>query len=197
MAEKTGLLDLQYLPCLEYFTCILQYDEIVLEQHEHFIKQTYRNRCKIVEPNKVDILSIPVIGGSGKVRIKDIKIDYDQKWLNRHWRAIRSAYGKAPFYEYFSDEFHDIFFKKPTHLFDLNLQLLTLCLRFLGIKRNIRFSEKYEKIPENEVYDLRSRIHPKKSYKENAFYKPCTYPQVFGKNFAENMSIISWGESLI
>ena len=63
------IIDLQYLPSLEYFCALLKHDEIVIEAHEHFEKQSYRNRCRILTTNKVDVLTVPVKNGNSKVLI--------------------------------------------------------------------------------------------------------------------------------
>ena len=94
----TLLLDFHYLPCIAYFSCINRYHHLILEVHENYEKQSYRNRCYILSANKVLPLSVPVHRGKGKKPTKDIRIDYSQKWVNNHWRAIKSAYGKAPFF---------------------------------------------------------------------------------------------------
>ncbi|ELR70184.1 hypothetical protein C900_03869 [Fulvivirga imtechensis AK7] len=187
---KTPLLDLHYLPSLEYFSCILKYDQILIEREEHFIKQTYRNRCHILGANGVERLSIPVTGGNKKIKVKDIKIDYKQKWLNVHWRAIMSAYGRAPFYEFFADYLEGEFQKREKYLFDFNYRLLTTCLKLLQINPDIIFTEKFDNHPESHIIDLRSVIHPKKSYTQNPFYRPLPYQQVFGKGFVANLSIL-------
>lgn len=187
---QTALIDLHYLPSLEYFTCIKKFDKILIEREEHFVKQTYRNRCHILGANKVDRLTIPVIGGNRKVKIKDVKIDYHQKWLNVHRRAIRSAYGKAPFYEFFFDYFDEEFQKREKFLFDLNFRLLTLCLKLLRMEPSITFSEQYIKEPEGDITDLRSVIHPKRDFHLNNLYRPHKYNQVFGAGFVANLSII-------
>ena len=187
---KTAVVDLQYLPPLEYFVCWLKYDSILIESQENFVKQTYRNRCHILSSNKVLPLSIPVLGGNSKTRVKDIKIDYNQRWLNTHWRAIMSAYGRAPYFEFYADYFESIFQKREKYLFDLNCQLLTLCLNLLGINKPLAFTQTYKKIVDEHQKDLRSVIHPKKNYADNGFYKHVPYPQIFGKGFVQNLSII-------
>ena len=101
MAEQTKskvLIDLQYLPCTRFFSTLLQFDEIVLESHEHYVKQSYRNRCYILGANKVEMLIVPVVDGNKKILVKDIQIDYQQKWPEIHWRTIKAAYGKSPFF---------------------------------------------------------------------------------------------------
>lgn len=192
ISEKNAVLvDLHYLPSVEYFCFLDSHDTVILENHEHFIKQTYRSRCNILGPNGRLTLSVPVMGGRKKIAMKDIKIDHDQKWSNNHWRAIQSAYGKSPFYEFFRDDFETIFRKKETFLVDLNYKLLTLCLDLLGLKKKLNFSEKYENDPKyGNTTDFRSIIHPKVSFEQRIFYWATPYPQVFGKDFVPNLSII-------
>ncbi|MBX9851431.1 MAG: WbqC family protein [Cytophagaceae bacterium] len=182
------LIESHYLPNLEYFFHILQNDHILIESCENFQKQTYRNRCHILTANKVDILSVPVINLGRKVLIKEVEIDYSQKWLNVHWGAIKSGYGKAPFFEYYAEFFHDILYKKHRFLFDLNIELMTLCLKLLRVDKKIGFTSFYEKKPENKI-DLRSQISPKK---DNSPYiiTWTPYTQLFGSNFVPDLSII-------
>lgn len=188
--NKTALIDLHYLPCIEYFICLKKFNTILIEKEEYYVKQTYRNRCHVLSANKVERLSVPVEGGNKKIKIKDIRVSYKEKWYNDHWRTIMSAYGRAPFYEFFSDYFETEFQKREKFLFDLNLNLLTLCLKLLQIKPVIKFTDKFEKKPESDIIDLRSVIHPKRSYGQNAFYHPQPYQQVFGNTFVANLSII-------
>ncbi|UII22870.1 WbqC family protein [Fulvivirga ligni] len=184
------LLDIQYLPSLEYFCCLNQYDEIIIEQEEYFEKQSYRNRCHILSSNKVERLIVPVIGGRKKIKVKDIQIDYTQKWLLNHLRTIRSAYGKAPFFEYYFDHFEFIFQKKEKFLLDLNMQLLQLCFKFLHIDKPITLTNSYIKSTEADIVDFRSAIHPKKPHTDHNLYTPQSYTQVFGLSFVENLSVI-------
>ena len=181
------VIDLQYLPSLEYFCALLKNDTIVIEAHEYFEKQSYRNRCKILTTNKIDVLTVPVKNGNTKVLIKDLRIDYHQDWTRRHWGAIHSAYGKSPFFEFYADYFKKILDKKPDFLFDFNLDLLTICLKLLRLEKTIIFTEKYEKDVEN---DFRGQIHPKKVYQENQLYQPVKYRQNFGNEFEPNLSIL-------
>jgi WbqC-like protein family len=180
-------IDLQYLPSLEYFCALLAHDEMKIEAHEYFEKQSYRNRCKIQTTNKIDTLTVPVKNGNSKVLIKDLRIDYHQDWTRRHWGAIHSAYGKSPFFEFYSDYFRILIEKKPDFLFDFNLDLLTICLKLLRLEKTIIFTEKYEKDVE---IDFRGLIHPKKSFSKNQVYRPVTYRQNFGNEFEPNLSIV-------
>jgi WbqC-like protein family len=181
------IIEAHYLPNIEYFVAISQFDEICLEVCENYQKQSYRNRCKILTTNKIDNLVVPVSKNQPKELLKNIRIDYSLDWTKRHLGAIKAAYGKAPFFEYFFDYFQIEILKKPDFLIDLNYELLTVCLKLLKQKKQIVFTEKYEKHCEN---DFRGKFHPKYPIKSLEIFSPFTYSQNFGENFAPNLSII-------
>ena len=184
------IIEPHYLPCIEYFAVIDSFDQVILEYHENYIKQSYRNRCRIMTAQGVNELYVPVAKPSGKVMLKDVKIDYSQKWVKDHWRAIKTAYGSAPFFEHFGFMFEDIYLKKCNFLIDLNMEFLSLCSRLLKLNISFHQTSVYEVNLDPETADWRSRIHPKNPLKNNPFYKPCNYNQIFGNNFVGNLSII-------
>ena len=181
------VIELQYLPQPAYIAQFLLHDDLVIDGHENYVKQTYRNRCRILGANGVDQLSVPVTGSGKGIRTREIKIDHGQKWLNRHWRAIQSAYGRAPYFEYYSDDFAVIFNRKHKYLFDLATELLTQCLENLQFDIKLNFSEAYIENPEK---DLRDIISPKSAAGKAISYKQLPYQQVFGSNFVEGLSIL-------
>jgi WbqC-like protein family len=184
------LLESQYLPSIAYFSAITAGGEVLIEAHENFQKQTYRNRCYINTSQGPIPLIVPLANATGKILITEVKIDYTQRWLNNHWRAIQSSYGKAPFFEYYSDDLHDVLFRKFDSLFELNSALLTLCLKWLKCKIAVRGTLSYEKSPVQPIYDQRSTISPKNPKRLNEFYEAAIYPQVFGNKFVPNLSLI-------
>lgn len=188
--SKSLLIDLHYLPSLEYFSLLKQHQSIILEANEHFTKQTFRNRCYILGANKVEPLIIPIKKEASKMLMRDVKIDYNEAWYKIHWRTIEAAYRKAPFFEFYSDYFLRIYQKKPTFLWDFNIELLSICLKFLKLNLTITSTERYQKEVESDVFDARSVINPKNSYKNNDFYSAKPYQQNFGDEFEPNLSII-------
>jgi hypothetical protein len=183
------LIELHYLPCIDYFAAITNDAEIFVERHENYIKQSYRNRCHVLTANGMGSLVVPVIHRSGKTAITELQIDHSQKWFNIHWRTIQSAYGNAPFYEYYRDDLHKILSTKHEFLYDLNLNLLTLCLSWLKHPGKVKETLAYEKNPDGSVHDLRSLIHPKKAGLQT-FHSHSAYHQVFGNMFVPNLSLI-------
>jgi hypothetical protein len=188
--SKSILIEPHFLPSLEYFCALLPFDEIILEGWEHFPKQTYRNRSYINTANGIKILTVPLKERHGKILTKNVKIEAGKKWRNSHWRSIESAYRKAPFFEYYFEELKNVLFKEHEYLLDLNRDLLSFCLRNSNIDKKLSVSVAYEKqVAENKT-DLRSVILDKRPFAFRNLYRTHTYHQVFGNNFAPNLSFI-------
>ena len=83
---KTAYLSSAYLAPVEYYTKLLAYDKIFIEQHDHYMKQTYRNRCTITGPDGELALSIPTVKpDTPKCPMKDIRISDHGNWRHLHW----------------------------------------------------------------------------------------------------------------
>jgi hypothetical protein len=186
----TILIELHYLPSLPYFSSVHRANKIIVEKHEHFVKQSFRNRCHILTAQGVERLVVPLTSKHGKVLITDIRIDYSQKWLTNHWRTLESAYRNAPFFEHYADQVQQVLQKGHVFLYDLNMELLTICLKWLKSDISIEESITYEKIPAKGIIDMRNVILAKKPERYTDYYQPVPYPQVFGNKFAEGLSLI-------
>lgn len=184
------LIETHYLPCVAYFSLLTKYDQILLESKEYYVKQTYRNRTYINTTHGRDCLIIPLTGKHGKAVITDVRIDYSHKWMNNHWRSITSAYGKAPFFEFYADELRQTIFRQFDLLYDLNHALLTLCLKWLRLNVDIEETLTYKTDYVADVDDRRSSLNPKDTTFTNQFFKAVPYQQVFGNSFAANLSIV-------
>jgi len=107
------LIELQYLAPVQYYAKLCSGHPMLIEQHEHYIKRSYRNRAHILGANGVMRLTIPLKKGKNEGQpIREVQIEYVQKWQQQHWQSIQSAYGKAPFFEHYSDELRPFFEKK-------------------------------------------------------------------------------------
>ncbi|MEM9390922.1 MAG: WbqC family protein [Bacteroidota bacterium] len=184
------LIEIHYLPCIEYFACLHQHDAILIEARENYVKQSFRNRCYIRDANGKLQLTVPVVGGRKKISVKDIQIDYGQNWNKIHLRALKSAYGKAPFFEYYFDFFEKAFQKRERFLFDFNRNLLTVCLQVLGINKKISTTKTYVQSSQDRYSDLRNQISSKSDFVNRTFYHAIEYYQVFGKDFVPNLSVV-------
>lgn len=181
------MLSTAYLPNLDYFKLLLQGRPVYVEKHEHFIKQTYRNRCIIYSANGPLTLSIPLVKQQDKELITDKLISYQEDWQKQHWRAIVSAYKNSPYFEYFEDELKPFYEKPYAYLFHYNLNLTETLLKILRQKVNIKYTEDYTKHPKGFV-DTREILHPKKT----SLFRHPSYYQVFSNKhgFIPNLSVM-------
>lgn len=181
------LLSTAYLPNADHFKLLLSGRPVLLEAHEHFIKQSYRNRCVICSANGPLTLSIPLMKLQDKEPITHKRISYQERWQNQHWRAITSAYNSSPYFSYFGDEFRPLYEQKFEYLFDYNLRLVQTILKILRLKMDLPLTEIYHAVPEN-TFDARGLIHPGK----NALFGYKPYYQVFAgrHGFIPNLSVI-------
>lgn len=184
------LIETQYLPSTPFFAALIDKSKLILEADEFFQKQTYRNRSHILSSQKVEVLTVPVLGANKKIKIKDMQIDPAQNWSVKHWRSIQTCYGKSPFFEFFADEFSAVYQKQYQFLWDLNLDVLTICLKILQIKVELTESVNYEKSLDNNVMDARSLINPKNPDLSEPFFNAVPYYQSFGSNFEASLSVI-------
>lgn len=147
MNRNSVLLPTAYLPSLAYLREVLRADEVVLEGQEHFVKQSYRNRCEILTANGTLSLSIPLEKQADKEITSRKRISYAENWQQQHWRTITSAYKGSPYFEFFEDDLRPFYGQRFEFLMDYNTALLKTVLYILRVKKDIRFTEVYEPQP--------------------------------------------------
>jgi hypothetical protein len=196
------LTELHYLPSIPFFQQLLNADSVLLDAHEHYHKQTYRNRCLVLTAQGPHPLTVPVVDGarSEKVRTSEVEIDYRQNWRHRHLRTMQTAYGNSPYFSYYADYLQDIYAQKHTLLWDLNLDLLRLLLRCLRWPLPIVLTTEYLAPPAPTLLsqaptpylDRRDYLTPKST--PNSLQpdspSPRAYPQVFGPSFVSGLSVL-------
>lgn len=134
----TLLLSTAYCGPVPYFAAMARYGRVVMEQHENYIKQTYRNRCVILGSNGPLSLVIPVEQGRRPgLKIRDTRIVWYERWQVNHWRTISSAYRNSPYFDYYADEIRPFYEKKWDYLFDFNLEYLELLLDLTGLSASV------------------------------------------------------------
>ncbi|MDZ4679756.1 MAG: WbqC family protein [Saprospiraceae bacterium] len=188
------LLEIQYLPSIQYFTKLAGSEPVFIEQWEHYQKGTYRNRCHIAAANGLTRLTIPLIKGKNEQQaIREVRIAYYEPWQRQHWQSIRSAYGNAPFYEFYADALQPFYEKPFPFLFDFNLELLQTLLKLLRMDVTLQLTDAYVDAPPDGWEDLRNAIHPKPHLqKPDPHFTPKPYHQVFEDRYAflPNLSLL-------
>ncbi len=189
--SNTALIELHYLPCVEYFAHLLQHPVICIEQQENYQKRSYRNRCHLAGANGSLRLSIPLIGRKHQQQaIQEVQIDHQQAWQKHHWRSIQSAYGKTPFFEHYAPEIEPLFQQSFEFLFDWNKQLLLQIIESLELPVTLSWSKDYQTPNQAGILDLRNSISPKGE--ANLGFSSPKYPQAFLEKhgFLPNLSIL-------
>jgi WbqC-like protein family len=139
------------------FAHYLDKDEIIVEKHENYQKRSFRNRYDILTTNGYLRLTIPLCKGkNNKMPIAEVKIAYDDNWVDIHLQTIRSAYGKSPYFEFYFDGLEKIFAKKHSLLFDFNMECMLFIFSKLKLSNTISTSNSYEPQYDNLV-DLRNK----------------------------------------
>lgn len=144
---------------------------VFIEAKENYQKQSYRNRCRFYAADGVQTLSFPIVheGGTHKIPISDIRIDWSKPWLHQHKKAIISAYRTSAFFEYYQDELFAILDRKHEKLLDLNMDILRFILEKTGIASELHLTEDFSR--DGQVTfngsdlicdDMREVIHPKR-----------------------------------
>jgi len=145
---------------------------VYVEACENYQKQSYRNRCRFYAADGVQALSFPIVheGGTHKLPISEIKVDYSTPWLQQHKRAIVSAYRTSAYFEYYQDELFEILDRKPERLLDLNMDILRFFIEKTGLSVDLRMTDSFSRdgiITDDDgrtliCDDYREIIHPKR-----------------------------------
>jgi hypothetical protein len=70
-------------------------------------------------------------GKHQKKPIQEVRISYREEWWREHEQAIRTAYGRSPYFEYYAEDLFAVVRSKPTTLWELNQGLTESVLRLL------------------------------------------------------------------
>lgn len=183
---KPVVFPIAYLPDIVYYAHFLTAQKPVIDIHEHYEKQTCRNRTAIMTAAGKQTLTVPINKKHPHTPVKDVKISYQENWPQIHWRTIKTAYSSAPFFEFYAFAIEPVLHNKHEFLIELNTELFTTVNEISGINKRFSYSTKYYEKHEVER-DYRQYWH---STKDSPLIP--AYPQVFSNkhNFLHNLSIL-------
>lgn len=190
---KTVVVLTTYLGPVSYYSALAGAERILVEQCDHYHKQTYRNRCRILAANGPIDLVIPVVKHSGhKTPLRDVQIDYTTRWQSNHWRSILSAYNSSPFLEYYIDEFYRFYHQSWKYLIDYNSEIGQVVFGILDWDKRLERTIEYEHRWPEQIDDLRDCFSPKQQRLSELIGQPKTYTQTFSEKmpFVPDLSII-------
>lgn len=146
------LLSTAYFPPIAWFGRALRSDGLVLEAKEHFIKQTWRNRCRIYGGNGPIDLIIPVDHHDRwRTPIDALRVSHETDWKKLHWKSIRSAYGKAPYFDFYADAIEQCYRSDASELlFAFNESCLRCAFKLLKRETNWKHSDSFTPYSETD-----------------------------------------------
>jgi len=182
---NTGRFSLCYFGPISYYSALLSYPKIVLEQFDNFTKQSYRNRTYIDSPNGELMLNLSIDHNS-KGLMRDTRISSKENWRQKHWQALLTSYGNSPFFDALAPELEIFYQEGADSLCALNLRSTELVLKWLRYEGEIHLSESWNL--EAEEIDHREDFHPKKRKQAPSL----VYPQVFDHKtgFKKELSVL-------
>jgi hypothetical protein len=181
--------ELQYFPPLTFFSALYNHSYVYLDIYEPYRKMSFRNRCLIAGDRGVISLSVPLKEGRNqRLPLKEVIISDTENWQSRHFKSIKSAYNRSPFFEYYEHELAAIFNKPFVRLADWNLYCLNWVKEKIAWDGDILFTENAIPYSAEGQDDRRNSVLPKNYSERN----PVKYRQVFEEKtgFFPNLSIL-------
>lgn len=174
-----------YLAPVSYYVWLYASRKAYIERHDHYVKQTYRNRCVIAAVDGPLALTIPTEKSATlKCPMKDVRISDHGNWRHMHWNALVSNYRNSPFFEYYADDFVRFYEKKYPFLWDFNQEICELVCDLIDIHPQMEGTQEYKMEFGPDERDLREAIHPKRSVgQEGHDFVAEPYYQVFKEKF--------------
>jgi len=207
---NTPLLSAFYFGSVEHYRLLAKHPKVIIDVGEHYERQSYRTRTRIVGPNGVQDLNVQITRDHGqKMPMNNVGLSTIETWPQQHVHAIRSAYGKSPWGLHYIDAIEAVITAPHQRLIDLDLATLQLGMKWLGLTTEVVVSETYVEVASDErraasvpeatrqsqhaatYVDLRTSFHPKKPLPPDVQPSPA-YPQVFADRhgFVSRLSII-------
>lgn len=187
-----SLLATTYFGPVQWYQKLNQSDRCLIECHDHFIKQTYRNRCVIATTNGLQALTVPIERFEGAhCAMLNIRISDHGSWRHLHWNALQSAYGESPFFEFYADDIRPFFERRWEFLVDFNMEITQKMCELLDIQPHITLTDAYVSAEDVGATDYRDVIRPKNPLPDDRF-QPRRYYQVYEQKhgFQPNLSIL-------
>lgn len=178
-------------PNIYWWSCILSAQKVIFDIEEHFEKMSFRNRYMVATATGVLSLSIPIKEGRQQRKLmKEVMIDNDTNWQVQHWRTIKSAYNRSPYFQYFESDLEKLYATQYEKLTDFSRASILLIARLLGQKILIENAAVYQKKYPDTHLDIRANFRSNQ-YNSTPQSFP-SYHQVFEDrvSFLPNLSML-------
>lgn len=159
-----------FLPWLGYLDRMARADVFVILDHVQFERRNYQNRTQILLEGEPRWLTVPVVQLSQKEKIVDKRVDNSEtdsrQWGPNHFKTLRYAYRKAPFFQQYAPKLQEILESPWDRLVDLNMATLEFLREAFGIRTPLERSSAMN--PEGArselLLDICRRVSPNSTF---------------------------------
>ncbi len=135
---RLAIMQPYFFPYIGYFQLIAAADKFILYDNLCYIKKGWINRNRIrLKGRDVVYCSVPVRGVSSFAKIRDVKIDYSQRWPGKFLDLISFNYRKAPFFDEVFPVIENAVSVEAERIGELNCHTVRTVAGFLGIATEI------------------------------------------------------------
>lgn len=176
---NTPVISAFYFGSVEHYALLARHPRVIIDTGEHYERQSYRTRTSIVGPNGVQHLNVQIARDHGnKMPMHSVGLSYVETWPQQHLHAIRSAYGKTPWFIHYIDSIEQVILQPYARLIDLQLATMRLGMGWLGLRTALHISETFiegmafeptagdhrtsDEERRSPLSDLRSTFNPKR-----------------------------------
>lgn len=143
IVSRIAVLQPSYLPWLGFFEQMMSVDTFVFYDDVQYTKNDWRNRNRIKTKDGFLWLTIPV-NSSTSLQIREVRIDNNQNWQEKHQKTLAQLYSKALYFEEVSAIFEPLWNNRYEFLLDAVVDSIGIITEYLDIDTKIVFSSEMQ-----------------------------------------------------
>ncbi len=132
---KAAIMQPTYLPWIGYFDMIDQVDTFVFLDDVQLVKRSWGVRNRIKTPQGELMLTVPVRKTKSREETfySNAKINYEEKWTEKHLESIKRAYSKSSNFSEFFPVIEKLLSAKYDTVAGLNISIIKTFAGLLGL----------------------------------------------------------------
>lgn len=187
---RLGIMQPYFFPFLGYYSLIKNTDRWIVFDNVQYIRHGWINRNRILKPSEGwQYIIVPLAKHSRDVIIRDIQISPNMDWKSRLLGQLAHYKNKAPFYRETIDMVYQALDINTSSIRDLNIHVLEITCKYLGIKFDYMISSELgisiETIQSPGVWALEISKHLGASY----YLNPIGGKEIFDSDKFNNSGI--------
>lgn len=143
--KKVGIMQPYFIPYIGYWQLLNLVDEYVIYDDVNFIKGGWINRNRILINGQPNYFNIPMLGASPFKLINEVKVNNDEKLIQKNLRKIIEVYKKAPYFNNVYNLIEDILTNRNDNLAEYIAYSMKRICEYLDINTKIIMSSDLKK----------------------------------------------------